>query len=320
MTATAGMDTPVLLCVFNRPRQAQASLERLRAVRPAKLYIAADGPRSGHPTDAERCAEVRRVVSEVDWPCDLHTLLRDSNVGCRLAVGGAISWLFEHEEEGIILEDDIIADPSFFPYCAELLERYRNDKRVGIISGCNFTAGRATSEDSYIFVRNLNMWGWATWRRVWQLVDLDMSDWNAHRNVDFLRKYYDAPWATRQEWARHFDNTVNRRRLDVWDYQVCYALWRRGMLAIDPSVNLIDNDGIGADATHPSSEKPRCLLESPPHPIQFPLRHPANVALHPTADAILDRDVFGISPRRSGRIAIKMQLRKVRHFFTGRYV
>ena len=294
-------------------------MDRLRAVRPSRFYVTADGPRPGHPTDGERCAEVRKIVSEVDWPCEVHTLFQDDNIGCKLSVGGGITWFLEHEESGIILEDDIIAEPSFFPYCAELLDRYRDDKRIGIISGCNFTAGRATSVDSYFFVRNLHMWGWATWRRTWGLVDLDMSDWNRHRSAAFLRDYYGAPWTTQQEWERHFDNTVNRR-VDTWDYQVCYSLWRRGLLAIDPSVNLIDNDGMGdATATHPSAKKAQCLIDSPPRPIASPLRHPAEVKLHPIADAILDRDAFGISTQRSMHIFAKMQLRKVRHAFTGRY-
>ena len=313
------MDTPILLCVFNRPRQTQAAMDRLRAVRPAKLYIAADGPRPSHPTDAERCAEVRRIVSDVAWPCDVRTLFREKNVGCKRSVGGGIKWFFEQVEEGIIVEDDIVADPTFFRFCSELLAHYRDDERIGIISGCNFTSGRATSGDSYFFVRNLNMWGWATWRRVWQFVDLDMSDWNDHRSVAFLRKHYGAPWATQLEWQRHFDNTANRSSVDTWDYQVCYALWRRGLLAIDPSVNLVDNDGAGADATHMSAGKPRFLIDSPRRPIAFPLRHPGEVKLHPTADTLLDREAFGISTRRSLHIAMKMQLRKVRHALTGRY-
>ena len=294
-------------------------MERLRAVRPSKLYIMADGPRAGHPTDAIRCAEVREAVSAVDWPCEVQTLFHERNVGCGGAVGGAISWLFSHEDRGIILEDDIVADPSFFRYCTELLERYRDDERIGIISGCNFTSGQATSDDSYFFVRNLNMWGWATWRRTWDLVDLEMGDWNDHRSAAFMRDYYGAPWATRQAWERHFDNTVNRHRTDVWDYQVCYSLWRRGMMSVMPSVNLIDNDGLGADATHPTTAKPRFLTDSPSRPVTFPLRHPSQVTLHPTADDILDREVFGISWLKSCHIMVKMQIRKLRHLLTGRY-
>ena len=294
-------------------------MKRLRAIRPNKLYVAADGPRAGHPTDAQRCAEVRAIVSTVDWPCKVLTLFRGTNLGCGAAVGGAISWLFEHEDRGIILEDDIVADPSFFPFCTELLERYRDDERVGIISGCNSTSGRVRPEDSYFFLRNLHMWGWATWRRVWQVVDLKMSDWNDHRSAGFIRTRYGAPWATQQVWERHFDNTVNRRRTDVWDYQVCYSLWRHGMLSAAPSLNLIDNEGFGEGATHPEIAKSPWMVASPPQPIGFPLSHPREVRIHPEADTIVDRDAFGISLPKSLHISAKMRLRKVRHFFTGRY-
>ena len=313
------MTAAVLLIVFNRPAQTRSAIERLRQLRPRTLYVSADGPRPGNATDAERCAEVRALVDTIDWDCKLERRFLDENQGCRLGVSGAISWLFESEDRGIILEDDIVADPSFFPFCTELLDRYADDERVGIISGCNFTGGRATAEASYFFVRNLHMWGWATWRRVWQFVDLDMSDWNAHRRASFIRERYGAPWQTQQEWERHFDNTVNRKRMDVWDYQVCYALWRRGMLSVAPAVNLIDNDGFGADATHPQGSKPKCLIDSPTGTMAFPLRHPETVALHATADGILDREAFGISTARSAKIAAKMQLRKLRHALTGRY-
>lgn len=313
------MDTPVLLIVFNRPAQTRAAIERLKRIGARRLYIAADGPRAGHPTDAERCAEVRSIISALDRGPEVKYLLRDANLGCKRAVGEALGWLFDQEDRGIILEDDIDPDPSFFPFCDELLERYKDDERIGIISGCNFTSGEVRPDASYFFLRNLHMWGWATWRRVWRLVDLDMSDWNDRRSADFIRRLYGAPWATQQAWERHFDNAVNRRRTDVWDYQVCYALWRRGMLGIAPAVNLIDNDGFGADATHPSAAKPRCLLDSPRQSIGFPLQHPAAVTLHPRADRILDRDAFGIAYPKSVQIFVKMQLRRARHLLTGRY-
>ncbi len=294
-------------------------MDRLRAIRPRKLYITADGPRPDHPTDAERCADVRKIVLDIDWPSAVQTRFHERNVGCKMAVGGGIGWLFEHEESGIILEDDIVADSSFFPFCTDLLERYRDDERIGIISGCNSTSGRIRPAESYFFLRNLHMLGWATWRRVWQLVDLDMSDWNDSRSAAFISSLYGASWATRQVWERHFDNTVNRHRTDVWDYQVCYALWRHGMFSVAPRVNLIDNDGFGVGATHPEVGKPNWMLRSSLQSITFPLRHPTEVRMQTEADTIIDRDVFGISLGKSLRIAAKMQLRKLRYAVTGRY-
>lgn len=311
-------EAPVLLVLFNRPDQTRRVMDLMRRVKPRRLYVAADGPRAGHPTDAARCADVRAIASDIDWDCEAAFRFLDRNEGCRLAVAGAITWLFGHEERGIIIEDDIEADPSLFPFAAELLERYKDDARIGIISGCNFTTGGAKTDDSYFFVRNMHLWGWATWRRAWRLVDVSMADWNEHRSAAFIEERYGAPWATRVEWERHFDNTVNRA-VDTWDYQVCYSFWRRGMLAITPALNLIDNHGFGSDATHPQAGKPAVLLANPPRAISFPLRHPETVALHPTADAILDRDAFGISETRSRRIARKMWLRKAWHSLTGQY-
>jgi len=123
------MISPVLFLIFNRPDTTTRVFEAIRAARPERLYVAADGPRMTREGEAERCAEARRIATAVDWPCEVKTLFRETNLGCRAAVSGAITWFFEHEEEGIILEDDCLPDPSFFPYCTELLAHYRDTGR-----------------------------------------------------------------------------------------------------------------------------------------------------------------------------------------------
>ena len=132
-----GFHVPVLLIAFNRPESTARVLRSLAEIQPQKLYVACDGPRSGRPEEARRCEAVRALVSQMDWPCDLQTLFQPSNLGCRAGVTAALDWFFEQEEEGIVLEDDIVADPTFFPFCQELLERYRHDERVGVIAANN---------------------------------------------------------------------------------------------------------------------------------------------------------------------------------------
>lgn len=100
-----------------------------------RLYVAADGPRVDRAGEADRCAEVRRIATAVDWPCELRTLFHTKNLGCRGAVSGAITWFFEHEPEGIVLEDDCLPHPDFFPWCAAMLERYRDERRVMCVTG-----------------------------------------------------------------------------------------------------------------------------------------------------------------------------------------
>src|SRR5689334_9315101 len=112
---------PVLLLIFNRPDTTALVMEALRRARPSRVYVAADGPREGMGED-ERCERARRIATEVNWPCEIKTLFRKCNLGCGRALSGAIDWFFEHEEQGIILEDDCVPSQSFFPYCAELLD------------------------------------------------------------------------------------------------------------------------------------------------------------------------------------------------------
>ena len=152
------LQAPALFLVFNRPDTTARVFEALRAARPARLYVAADGPRPNREGEAARCDDVRRIATQVDWPCKVTTLFRDRNLGCRIGVSTAIDWFFEHEEEGIVLEDDCLPSTSFFPYCAELLARYRHDERVMCVSGDNFQLGREVTQYSYYFSRNIHCW------------------------------------------------------------------------------------------------------------------------------------------------------------------
>lgn len=169
------LSTPVLFVVFNRPETTSRVFNSIRNARPARLYVAADGPRAMREGEAQRCVEVRRIASAVDWPCEVRTLFRDENIGCRRSVSGAISWFFEHEPEGIILEDDCLPDASFFSYCATLLERYRIEPRVMAITGNNFQPSMEGYSASYYYSIYNHVWGWASWRRAWALYDADMG-------------------------------------------------------------------------------------------------------------------------------------------------
>ena len=159
---------PVLLLIFNRPDTTSRVMEVLRRVQPTRMYVAADAARENHIDEMARCAEARRVATQIDWPCEIKTLFRDENLGCRRAVSEALDWFFQQEEEGIILEDDCIPDPSFFRYTEELLMRFRNDERVMVVAANHFHGAAHHPPYSYFFSRYNHCWGWASWRRAWQ--------------------------------------------------------------------------------------------------------------------------------------------------------
>jgi hypothetical protein len=193
------------------------------------------------------------LEQSVDWPCEIYRHYSDINRGCRLGPITAITWFFEHEEEGIILEDDCVPHPDFFTYCATLLASYRNDNRVWCISGNNFLNGRIAHRDSYFFSRYVNCWGWATWRSRWAFFDPHLSSWPLLRDSTLFRSHFSDP-LERRYWKLIWERTFQCSHTATWwDYQWQYALVSNHALSISPNVNLVKNIGFGSDASHMTS-------------------------------------------------------------------
>jgi hypothetical protein len=169
-----------------------------------------------------------------------------------------------------------------------LLERYRDDPRVALISGDNFQPVGRAHQDSYYFSRYVHVWGWASWRRTWKLYDVTMAAWPAARDAALLRGYFSRGRDV-QYWTAIFD-AVHAGAIDTWDYQVLFSCWLRNALTILPNVNLISNIGHGADATHTAESSPFAAL--PAHEMTFPLRHPSDVAPDTRADDYSQRRLF----------------------------
>jgi len=306
--STRAMTPPILYLIFNRPDLMEQSFVPIREAQPAKLFIAADGPRADREGEAARCAEARRIVEKVDWPCEVKTLFREKNLGCRKAVSEAIAWFFENVEEGIILEDDCVADASFFPFCAELLQRYREDERIMAISGDNFQPDGFDCGYSYYFSKYPHCWGWATWRRAWAKYDDSMKGWPAcSREKSFKRMFY-----SRQElafWANQFNRVMDSK--SIWDYVWVYTCWSYGCLSILPAVNLVENVGFGENATHTHNDMSDKIREV--RSIRFPLVHPKRIIVSKRLDKFTDEIMFSGRKRFSlltmRRIFWKMKLR-----------
>ena len=302
--------TPVVMIVFNRPRTTRIVFDAIAKIRPAKLLVIADGPRPNKPGEEEGCAQVREIVRGVDWQCELLTNFADGNLGCRERVISGMNWVFSQVEEAIILEDDCLPDASFFPYCAELLERYRGDSRVAYISGCNLVQRYTHTEDSYYFSRIGGIWGWATWRSEWQRYDRHLSGWPEIRNERKLAEIFDQPKAV-ASWTRIFNLMYENKGPDTWDYQWLYTNLRNNSLIIVPSVNLISNLGFGEGATHTTVEDARFMLRAAQ--MEFPLRHPSSFIPSSSLDRRRVQDMF--SQPLFQRLSIKIH-RLARRPFT----
>ena len=283
------LKTPILFLVFNRPDTTAKVFERIRAVRPLELFIAADGPRSGRADDIEKCSAVKKIVAGVDWPCSVSTLYREKNLGCGRAVSSAIEWFFEKNEAGIILEDDCLPDLSFFKYTSELLEKYKNDERIGIICGANFQFGERRGEAGYYFSRYPHIWGWASWRRVWCGYDYNMKNWENVKNGGWLMDYFgDASRC--KYWSSVFD-AVREGKINTWDYQLFLTFIVNNYMSIIPAVNLISNLGYCCEATHTAGGG-GALSEIKTLPLNFPLIHPEFMIRDAAADKRTEKLFF----------------------------
>ncbi len=282
------LETPVLFLVFNRVQTTRRVLEAIRQARPRRLFVAADGPRQDKAGDHEKCQAVRNLLRDgIDWDCDLRLLLREENLGCKRAISSAIDWYFEQVEEGIVLEDDTLPSPGFFPYCEELLRRYRGDESVLHISGDNFQFGRKRGAGSYFFSIYNHNWGWASWRRAWQLYDGQMRDYAGRRaDRDWLGRLNSDE--ERHYWQSIFDRVASGE-IDTWDYQWTWTVWRHQGHAILPNVNLVSNIGHGADATHTTSPSPFGDIPLEPLPAMV---HPRQVRRDEEADRFTFEHVF----------------------------
>ena len=313
-TALTPTRSAVLFLVFNRPDTTRQVFEAIRQAQPRRLYVAADGPRVGRVVEAGLCAEVRNAATRVDWPCEVKTLFRPDNLGCREAVSSAISWFFGQEDEGIVLEDDCLPDPSFFRFCDELLERYRDEPQVMCVSGVTFISKVWEPAESYYFSRYVHIWGWASWRRAWRHYDVQMTRWRTGETPDLLQRVLPRSAQARDHWQQLFDR-VSTGHIDTWDFQWVHACWSQGGVSCLPHVNLISNIGFGNEATHTISAEAK-MANLPRESMQFPLRHPTQLAPIESADRWTSEHVFDIdesmlSVRRWAR-PLARRLRRVR--------
>lgn len=263
--------TPVLMIVFNRPETTKKVFERVREVKPKKLYIAADAPRDDNNNDNVRCKQVKDIFHQVDWECEVHTNYAEKNMGCSKRPHTAISWALEKEERIIVLEDDCFPEIEFFRFCDELLEKYQQDERIMLISGTNYYK-KWDTEYSYLFSRYLKIWGWATWKRAWDKYDINIKLWENQEAKELLKEKL-SKRAYRED-VKRYDYLLNgENRTTAWDYQWEFCMLTNSGMSIVPAQNLVRNIGFGEGATHTFDLFCKFSnIES--YEIEFPLKHP----------------------------------------------
>lgn len=249
------LKTPVLFLIFNRPEETARVFKEIKKQRPKYLYVAADGPREHKAGEKELCEQTRAIIEQVDWDCEVKTLFREENLGCKQAVSQGITWFFDNVEEGIILEDDCLPSNSFFRFCEVNLEKYRHDTRIMHISGENPLDASFNSE-SYFFSKIPHIWGWASWRRAWSLYDAELQNFDYFIQNNLIQNVFEQKEA-QLYWNKIFTRVKNGE-INTWDYQWTYALFVNNGLSIVPNKNMVSNIGFGhVEAAH-TCENAKC--------------------------------------------------------------
>ena len=273
---------PVLLIAFNRPDTTQKVFDAIKRAKPRKLYVSVDGPRDGNIQDAQNVEHVKEIFNKIDWECEVHKRFAEVNQGCGPGPFNAISWVFETEDRAIILEDDCVPALPFFNYCDELLERYKNDTRVWLISGNNFNEEAVTTPHSYLFSRYGHIWGWATWKRCWAAMDMSLAKYPLIIEQDLFKAAFrttiEAVFFQKKIERIYHDETL---KTHIWDYQFIFAIYTNSGLTIFPKTNLVTN--IGYLGTH--SEKMNRFHDRPVDENYEILSHPDFVLCDVNYDA-----------------------------------
>ncbi len=306
-------ETPVVMVVFNRPDLTAQVFARVRAARPKRLFVLADGPRDEVPGDRAKCAETRAIFGRIDWDCRLETDFADRNLGCSTRIQSGLNRVFDEVGEAIVVEDDILPHPAFFRYCAELLARYRDEPRVHAILGTKLPCEPRTAPFSYRFSRLFFCWGWAGWRRAWRGVDQTLSQYPQLAADGWLDRHAKTR-AERLFYGSGFD-LAHARKIVQWDWAVIFSAYLRGQLFAVPDRNLISNIGWGPEGTQHKNPS-HILAGLPAHAMEFPLHHPPVIA----ADTDSDEKIYDMIGPLTGPRFLRFFRKRLRRVKRNYYV
>lgn len=304
------MKTAIALIIFNRPKQTKQVIDALRQIKPTKIYVVADGPRN--EKEKIRCKETRDIIEQIDWKCDVKKKYSDKNLGCGINESLGLDWVFENEDQAIILEDDCLPHPSFFPFCEELLEKYRDTNSVMHISGNFFHQKNRRFNDKNSYYASIlpHVWGWATWKRAWNKYDYDMNLWPDAKKNNKLVEWFKNP-AAYEYWSKIWDEYRNNN-VNNYDARWVFACMINNGICINPTVNLITNIGFDENATH--TKVPDESANIPTKPMNFPLIHPTTLKINYQADDYTFKKNFGIDEKILHQI-----LRPIKNHFPNLY-
>ena len=284
---------PILLMGFNRPDFVRQQIHNIAPNKPSKVYFAVDGARNEH--ERILVEKTRAAIKAIDWQCDVRTLFREENRSCRYAPPEAISWFFDHEECGIVLEDDCWPAPEFLSFATELLDKYRDEQRIGAITAFNRHNLQSDKKYSYHFSKEFNVWAWASWKRVWKDYDVTMKRYAT--DLDDIIEHHTTNGRMRKYWRDSFRATMDGS-LNTWDYQVACMFMAHGYLSVIPRERLVANMGILSSAgSHTNAYDFFAEEFAKAGHVHFPLIHPHEIKADKCVDDRVERIIVGRVPR-----------------------
>lgn len=277
------LDIPVAIIFFSRPEQFKQVFEAVKKARVSKLFLIQDGAREGRKEDINNIEECRKIADNIDWECEVHRNYSDVNLGCGARVSSGITWAFEYVDRLIILEDDTVPNLSWFKFCIEILEKYKNDLRIGMVTGVNHLGTYEGCGDDYIYSTCGSIAGWATWKRVWDNYDYNIEFAENKYYLNLLEKIIYPNWLAKSVINRAkgiLSMSKSGQKRSSWSGPLGFTIYMNSQLIIVPKVNLITNVGLTAGATNGGTTKGilphklQSIFDAEKYELEFPLRHP----------------------------------------------
>lgn len=271
--------------IYRRPELVKSLIGAIGVYQPSRLWIVADGPKEEQGSlESKLCVDARREAETgVNWPCEIKKIYADRNMGLKVRIESGLGRVFSEEREAILLEEDCHPSPDFFPFCEEMLQRYRDDKKVGGISGSCFLTRETIVESDYFFSRYLHIWGWGTWARAWN--SYRPSEW-IWPSQGFRSLFPSASLKEKKYWDR-LHARVASGKIQTWDYPWLAHVWQNKMVSITPAENLVSNCGLGVGATNTKDENMETGIERTKRLLP-PYRGPGEVE----SNHALDQEIF----------------------------
>lgn len=285
------LNTPVVLFCFNRPSETKKVFAEIKKIKPFKIFLVMDGPRKNNKKDIINCLKVRKIISNINWNCRVHSNFSKINLGLKKRFTKGLKWVFSKTKSAIILEDDCLPSKDFFYFCETLLNYYNKSKKVKFITGNCFQNKKMKLKETYYFSKYSHIWGWAAWRETWKMYNDNDEYWDKYLKSKKFDKICENK-KERQYWRQMFKN-IKSGELKSWAFYMLMSMWKNQMLTATPKINLVKNLGFKKTGTNTKKIGIKSVLSKTN--IDKPIIHPKKILINKRADEYVFNNVYNLS-------------------------